>query len=106
MTKNDNVKIKFGFYCNKSKFDTEFFGKDLNVSLQKFLHGLPIWTDENFNSIFSNFVKIMSLTINKHAPLKSRSCRQRRLFKNFWITKEILISIRKKNSMITSHFGA
>ena len=42
--------------------------------------------------------------IDKHAPLKLFSRRQRRLLKKPWITKGILISIRKKNSMIKSHF--
>ena len=103
-TKNDNVKTEFGFYRNKSKFDTELFDQDLNVSLQRFFLGLSPLTDENFNSILSNFVKIVSQTIDKHAPLKLRSRRQRRLLKKPWITKGILISIRKKNSMIKSHF--
>ena len=62
-TKNDNVKTESGFYRNKSKFDTELFDQDLNVSLQKFFLGLPPLTDENFNSILSNFVKIVSQTI-------------------------------------------
>ena len=104
MTKNDNVKTKSGFYRNKSKFDTELFGQDLNFSLQRFFLGLPPLTDENFNSIFNGFVKIVSQTINKHAALKSCSCQQRRLPKKPWITKGILISIRKKISMFKSHF--
>ena len=104
MTKNDNVKTKSGFYRNKSKFGTELFGQNLNFSMQRFFLGLPPLTEENFNSIFSNFVKIVSQTIDKHAPLKSCSCQQRRLLKKSWITKEILISIRKKNSMSKSHF--
>ena len=104
MTKNYNAKIKSGLYRSKSKFDTESFSQDLSFSLQKFFSGLPLFTDENFNSIFTNFVEIVSQTINKHAPLKSYSRRQRRLLKKPWITKGILISIRKKNSMFKSHF--
>ena len=46
----------------------------------------------------------MSQAIDKHALLKSCSRRQRRLFKKPWITKGILISIPKKNSMCKPHF--
>ena len=56
MTKNNNVKPESGFYRNKSKFHTELFGQDLNFSLLRFFLGFPPLTDENFISIFSNFV--------------------------------------------------
>ena len=69
MTKNDNVKTESGFYRNKSKFDTKLFGQDLKFSMKRFFLGLPPLADENFNSIFSNFVKIVLQTIDKHAPL-------------------------------------
>ena len=104
ITKNGNVKTESAFCRNKSKFDTELFGQDLNFSLQRFFLGLPPLTYENFNSIFSNFVKIVSQTIDKHAPLKSCSRRQHRLLKKPWITRGILIFIRKMNSMLKSYF--
>ena len=53
MTKNDKVKTKSGFYSNKSRFDTELFGQDLNFSLQRFFIGLPPLTDVNFNPIYT-----------------------------------------------------
>ena len=46
----------------------------------------------------------MSQTVDKHAPLKSCSRRQRKLLKKPWIAKGILISICKKNSMFKYHF--
>ena len=46
----------------------------------------------------------MSQTIDKHAPLKPCFRRQRRLLKKPWITKRILISIRKKNFMFKPYF--
>ena len=64
MTKNDNVKAKSSFYRNKPKFDTKLFDQDLNFSLQRLFHGLPPLTDVKFNSIFRNFVKIVSQTID------------------------------------------
>ena len=73
MTKNNNVKTKSDFYSNKFKFDTKLFTQDLNFSRQKFFLGLPPLTDENFKTIFRNFVKIVSQTVNKHAPLKTCS---------------------------------
>ena len=44
LTENNKISTKSGLYCNKSKFDTEFFSQDLNFSQQKFfldshLHG-------------------------------------------------------------------
>ena len=41
MTKNDNVKTKSGFYRNKSKFDTELFGQDLNFFYAKIFSRFP-----------------------------------------------------------------
>ena len=42
--------------------------------------------------------------INKHAPLKQAFCRQKRLTSKPWISRGILISIRKNASMFKSHF--
>ena len=42
--------------------------------------------------------------INKHAPLKQASRRQKRLSSKPWISKGILISLRKRKSTFKSHF--
>ena len=51
---------------------------------------------DNFDLVFDQFVEIISPTINKHAPQKRMSRKQARLAMKPWITKGILLSIRKK----------
>ena len=90
-------------YRAKSKLDINLFNFDLSVALQEYFSSLSPISKKNYNSIFNGFVQIVS-SVNKHAPLKKCSRRQRKLMRKPWITKGILISIRKKNSMFKSHF--
>jgi len=54
--------------------------------------------------MFNQFTSIVLATINKHAPLKPLSRKQKRLRNKPWITKEIHSLIRKRRSMFKSHF--
>ena len=60
--------------------------------------------EKNFDQFFSAFVQVIKLAINRHAPLKKLSRRQKRLNKKPWITKGILISIKKKQKLHRTHF--
>jgi len=60
--------------------------------------------DENFNYSYNEFVRTIKLAIDKHAPLKEFTRRQRSLTRKPWLNKGIMTSIRKKNSLFKSHF--
>ena len=64
---------------------------------------LPL-TRENFDAVFDQFVETIAGTIDRHAPQKRLSRKQAKLARKPWITKGILISIKKKNFMFKTHF--
>ena len=97
--------------CNKNKskgdmtkFFSEAFKDDLEKSLTNFMTFLPEITINNFNSEFSKFVDIFKSVVDKHAPFKLLSRRQSKFMLKPWITKDIKISIKKKQKMYKSHY--
>ena len=94
----------FGYYRDKSKFDSDTFNEDLNQTLANYFSSVPDLTRNNFNEIFNEFYRLISKTISQHAPLKRYSRKQRKLLKKPWITKGILTSIKKKNFVFKTHF--
>ena len=89
----------FGYYHDKSKFDSGRLNEDWNQTLANHFSRVPDLTLNNFNAIFNEFYKQISKTISQHAPLKRNPRRQRKLLKKSRITEGILISIKKKSSM-------
>ena len=84
---------------NTKNFDTERFILDLEFKL----YGINEITPSNrvdVNEMFNKFVDIFSKTLEKHAPLKKASRKQLKLQQKPWITKAILISIKKKEQII------
>ena len=61
-------------------------------------------TENNVNDIFNEFYSLLTSTINIHAPLKKLSCKQKRLINKPWVTKGLLISIKKKQKMHKTHY--
>ena len=57
-----------------------------------------------FDDVFNQFVNITEKTIEKHTPLEHMSSKQQKLARKPWITKGILTSITKKNSMFQTRF--
>ena len=92
------------FYCNKTKFCSISFCKDLQTDLDNYFSHRPILSNENFNKLFNNFVLIISRSIDTHAPLRPILRRMRKLLQKPWITKGLLTSIKKKRRMFKSHF--
>ena len=86
------------------EFNSENFNSDLKVSLDKLLNDSRNLDEKNFDQFFYAFVEVIKLAINRHAPLKKLSRRQKRLDKKPWITKGILISIKKKQKLHKTHF--
>ena len=101
---NKKAEESFGYYGDKSKFDSDVFNEDLNQTLINYFSSVPDLTPNNFNKIFNEFYRLISKTISQHAPLKRYSRRQKELLKKPWITKGSLTSIKKKNFMFKTHF--
>ena len=49
-------------------------------------------------------MEVIKITINRHAPLRKLTRRQKRINKKPWITNGILISIKKKQKLHRTHF--
>jgi len=95
----------FNFYRDKSKFYANVFNSDLNESLHNYFVHLPEIISDNYNKVFDEFNNLIWQTIDKHAPLKKFSRKQKKkLRKKPWLTKDILKSIRIKRKMFKSHY--
>ena len=51
------------------------------------------------NLLFEQFIGIFKSVLNKHAPLKQMTRKEQKLANKPWITKGILVSIRKRNQL-------
>ena len=89
------------YYRDKKNFCPDSFCIELNNSLTEIVCNSNPLQFENFDAVFDNFVACISQMIDKHAPLKRLSRKQQKLVKRPWITKSILISIRKKKFYLT-----
>ena len=92
------------FCGDKSSFSADSFRNDLQADLCNAFSHQPELTQENFNEMFNLFSRIVLTTIDTHAYLKPLSRKQRKLSQKPWITKGILIFIKKKRAMFKSHF--
>ena len=92
------------YFRDKSKFNPEDYNLDLSLALSNLFEKTPEINSQTFDTAFNKFIKTVKDIIDIHAPLKSYSPRQKRLKRKPWITKGILVSIRKKNSMFKSYF--
>ena len=66
---------------------------NLQSSINTFWHSLSFKYSNETDKLFSNFIKLVSATINKHAPLTKPSCKKCKFMNKPWITKGILVSI-------------
>ena len=53
---------------------------------------------------FQEFVDAVKNVVDKYAPVKIASRKQNRLNKKPWITRGLVISIRKKQKLFVTHF--
>ena len=90
--KERNIKIR-----DMKNFKEEHFTNDLNtLNVQS---SEKVTTNEMFNSLHKNFLH----TLNKHAPLKYLSKREKKIRQKPWLTKGILKSIKVKRKFL-KHF--
>ena len=70
-----------------------------------FSYFLSFANKNNFNQLFSEFLKIIkNNTIKIHAPLKKLARKQRKLQAKPWITKELLSKIQQKRKLYRRHY--
>ena len=66
-------------FRDKSNFDVGRYCTDLNDSIFNFMLDSEEITETNFDDTFEAFVSIIQHTIDKHAPLKRMSRKQKKL---------------------------
>ena len=97
-------KLPISLFRNKKNFCPEAFSENLDWESGNLIsNNFPLNRD-NFNMTFDQFVNLIAKIIDKHAPLQRLSRKQKKLASKPWITKGILISIRKKCAMFRTHF--
>ena len=74
------------------------------VSVNDFALNLDDFTEQNFNDAFEAYIQVIHKVIDKHAPLKQMSRKQKKLQSKPWITKSVYESIRLKNIMYKTHY--
>ena len=99
-----NVEQPTFYTRSLKKFNFENFNNDLKLSLDKQLSDSPKLDENNFDQVFSTSVEVVKIKINRHAPLRKLTHRQKRLNQKPWIINGILISIKKKQKLYRPHF--
>ena len=97
-----NVQPKFT--RSFAKFNSDSFNNDLQKRINRFMPKILTISENNVDDIFNEFYLLITSTIDTHAPLKKLSRKQRRLRSKLWITKGLLISIKKKQKLHKTHY--
>ena len=98
--KTSNAKSMYA--RNTRKFMLENFLSDLDNCLLKFesyFNDFFVDKQPNANVLCDEFIDIFNRTLDKHAPLRKLTKRERKLKEKPWITKGILTSIKSKNKL-------
>ena len=89
---------------NIKNLDVEKYLLDLDKEMNDFKLNCPSISKENYEVIFAKLVKSFKFVIHKHAPLMQVSRKQRRLQSKPWLTKGLLVSIKRKQQLYRSNF--
>lgn len=90
-----------------TNFTVKKFNDDLEHSLTELMSDISYHkpsSKNELNNIFDTFYSLITKTIDKHAPLKKLSRKKLRLQNNPWISKGLLISIKRKQKMHKTHY--
>ena len=99
--RHSTFKFTKKFCRDKSSFSADSYRNNLQADLCNASSCQPELTKEYFYEMFNLFSRTVLTTIDTHAHLKPLS---RKLSQKPWITKGVLISIKKKRAMFKSHF--
>ena len=86
------------YFRDFSSFKGELFINDLNNL------NFSNLVSSDVNQSMNNILKALTKITDKHAPLKKISNSQKRLLKKPWISKCLLVSIKKRHELFKSHF--
>ena len=87
-----------------ANFNRDSFNNDLQKRINSFMPKILTISENNVDDIFNEFYLLIASTTNTHAPLKKLSTKQKRLRSKPWITKGLLISIKKKLKLYKTHY--
>ena len=87
--------ISTDFIKDMKAFDPDEFIIEISTKLNEFV----VSDDDQPHRDFERFLQIFSDTMDKHAPLRKRSRKERKLLNKPWITKGILVSSKTKNKL-------
>ena len=85
------------------KFSAYDFNPDLQVRLDDLFTANYTTNQINVEDLFNRFHSLIIQIIDTHAPVVKYSRKQKRLHQKPWITKGLLVSIKKKQKMRKSH---
>ena len=85
-------------------FAANTFNQDLEDRLNNLFQTNAVTNDNNLEELFNNFHSIFTQAIHIHAPLKKLTKKQKRPQRKPWITKGVLISIKRKQKMHKTHY--
>ena len=90
-------------YRGYTNFLAELFKDELSNKLHDFMDSKLFCADcSNLNELYDQSVNIVKQTIDFHAPMKLVSRKQQKLLKRPWLSKGILISIKKQKIVATN----
>ena len=72
---------------------------DLQEAFEAFSNANELTSSDQIDLYFDTFVSAFRTCLNKYAPLKRASRKKRKLMSKPWITKGIIVSIRKKQKL-------
>ena len=87
-----------------ANFNSDSFNNDLQKRINSFMPKILTISENNVYDIFNEFYLLITSTIDTHAPLKKLSRKQKRLRSKPWVTKGLLISIKKKQKLHKTHY--
>ena len=98
-----NAQPKFA--RSLAKVNSDSYNNDFQKRINSFLPKILTISENNLDDIFNEFYLLITSTIDTHAPLKKLSRKQRRLRSKPWISKGLLISIKKKQKLYKTHYN-
>ena len=96
------VLRKPSYKRSMKNFDIKNFLVDLHKHVQNINVSNP---NTSVNSNATSLSSVFELALNKHAPLRPMSRREKRLTQKPWVSKGILKSIKTKNKLFKTHYG-
>ena len=86
--------------CCMCNFVPSNYCNSLQVTLEDLFNDFTELSTSNFDSFFQQFLIIIQSVVDAHAPLRRFSRKQKKMRRKSWISKGILVSIKKSRNCI------